>query len=159
MHFLLFSLKQCIINIRMRFCNIRKNQGLCQTMLVQPSARIIKVPFKNLVMVNLVTWAVMASKPFCLQSLITAFESVSCPQQIIYKATRAAFYPNAKLIIAHGLLCLLVYVLLYYEVRISSQISLLFFFFFYFLLLAIHMYCPNLRISVMIVFFFLSIFI
>ena len=72
-----------------------------RSVLVQPSARIIIVPLKNLVTVNLVTWAVMASKPFCLQSLIT------------YKATRAAFYPNAKLIIPHGLLCLLVNVLLY----------------------------------------------
>ena len=62
-------------------------------------------------MVNLLTSAVMASKPFCLQSLITACGSVSCPQQIVYKA--AAFYPNAKLIIAQGFICLLVNVLMY----------------------------------------------
>ena len=53
----------------------------------------------------------MASKPFCVQCFITACGSVSCPQQIVYKAARAAFYPNAKLIIAQGLLCLLVNVL------------------------------------------------
>ena len=50
--------------------------GCPRSVLVQPSARIITVPFKNLVMVNLVTWVVMASKPFCLQSFVTACESV-----------------------------------------------------------------------------------